>query len=137
MAWPSRGYFDQLIHLIRQYLRSERIVRYEIGEQRALFDIESLWDTYRIVLSEIHRPDGSRRYAYYVLDNGNQLIVGFDNSADAQAIRLRYGDEWRQHIHEEIPHTHDVNRQIRLTDEMTVQRFFEWLQTELQKTTTQ
>ena len=65
MAWPSRGYFDQLIHLIRQYLRSERTVRYEIGEQRALFDIEGLWDTYRIVLSEIHRPDGSRRYAYY------------------------------------------------------------------------
>lgn len=30
MAWPSRGYFDQLIHLIRHYLRSERVVRHEI-----------------------------------------------------------------------------------------------------------
>lgn len=137
MAWPARRHFDQLIHLAGQHLRSARVVRYEIGEQRALLDIEGLWINYRIVLSEIHRPDASRRYAYYLLDNANQPIIGFDNSADTQAIRLRYGSYWRQHIHEEIPHTHDVNRKIHLTDEMTVQRFFEWLQTELPKTIAQ
>ena len=137
MAWPARGHFDQLIHVAARYLRDQRVVRDEIGEQRALLDIEGLWRGYRIILSEIHRPDGSRRYAYFVLDTENQSIAGFDNSADVQAIRMCYGDEWRRHIHEEIPHSHDVHQKIRLTDEMTALRFFDWLQTELPKTTTQ
>ncbi len=137
MAWPTRRHFDELIRNTERRLQQVRIVRLEIGSQRALIDVEGLWGNYRIILSEIHRPDGSLRYAYYVLDNENRLVVGFDNSSDVQALKMRYGDDWREHLHEEIPHSHDSHHELRLTGEINVFRFFDWLQTNFTLTKTQ
>lgn len=131
MAWPARKYFDELIRTAERYLHLARIIRLEIGTNRALIDIEGQWGEHRIVLSEIHRPDGSVRYAYYALDRNNRLVIGFDNSSDIQAIKMRFGNEWRQHLHEEVPHKHDSQGNLQLTDEMDANQFVNWLQTNL------
>jgi len=125
MAWPARRHFDALVEQVEQHLYSTRIVRLSFGEKRALIDLERTWDDHRVILSEIHRPDISRRYAYYVLDSDNQMVVGFDNSSDVLAIKMRFGDDWRQHLHEEVPHLHDDQTSVQLTDEMDVSRFFD------------
>lgn len=131
MAWPARRHFDELIQTTERYLHQPRIIRLEIGAQRALIDIEAQWGGHRIVLPEIHRPDGSLRYVYYALDRNNRLVIGFDNSSDIQAIKMRFWNEWRQHLHEEVPHKHDSQQNLQLTNTMDAIQFVNWLQTNL------
>lgn len=131
MAWPARRHFDTLVQQAEQSLHSIHIVRLSFGQERALIDLEGMWGEYRIILSEIHRSDTSRRYAYYVLNSENRMLVGFDNSSDVLAIKMRYGDDWRQHLHEEIPHLHDDQNSLQLTDQMDISQFFKWLRTNL------
>lgn len=128
MAWPPGTHIETLITQARRLLTDCRIVRHDVGLHRALIDLEGKWRDYRVIISEIHRADNSIRYAYYVLDNNNQLIYGFDNSPDILAIKQKYGPEWKSHIHEEVPHQHDANRQMILTpNPMTFEVFIEWL----------
>lgn len=127
MAWPSRKHIEDLIRTARAVLTGVRIVRHDVGLRRALIDLEGQWDKYRVIVSEIHRADGTVRYAYYVLDSENRLLHGFDNSPDTLAIKLRYGVDWKSHLHEEIPHRHDANRNLVLTTPMTFEAFIEWL----------
>ncbi|MBX3052117.1 MAG: hypothetical protein KF753_11615 [Caldilineaceae bacterium] len=137
MAWPARRYFDGLIRDLGDFLRDVRVTRLEIGSERALIDVEGMWGEHRIILSEIHRPDGSSRYAYYILDSENRLVAGFDNSSDVQAIKMQYDTDWRQHLHEEIPHRHDGQKNMRLTDKIDASRFLAWLQTNFPSKTVQ
>jgi hypothetical protein len=115
MAWPPGKHIEDLIFRANQLLIDCNIIRHHVSLHRALIDLEGRWKDCRVILSEIHRDDLSVRYAYYVLDNEGGLIHGFDNSPDTQAIRLKYGAKWKQHLHEEIPHQHDANRKLALT----------------------
>ena len=128
MAWPPGKHIETIIAQAQQALADVRIVRHDLGLRRALIDLEGSWNNYRIIVSEIHRADETVRYAYYVLDVNNQLLHGFDNSPDTQVVKLRYGLDWKPHLHEEIPHQHDANRNLTLTKEsMTFSNFIEWL----------
>jgi hypothetical protein len=134
MAWPSGKHIEALIDKARQILADVRIIRYDVSLQRALIDLEGQWGDYRVVVSEIHRANGSVRYAYYVLDGENQLVHGFDNSPDTLAVRLRYGVDWKSHFHEEVPHQHDADRNLALTmAPMTFDIFIEWLMESVEK----
>ncbi len=130
MAWPARKHIDQLIAKAKTFLSDVHINRYDNDTrlQRALIELEGKWRGYRIIVQEIHRADKSVRYSYYVLNENNRLVHGFDNSADKKAIKLRYGTEWKSHINEELPHQHDANRKISLMPtEMTFDRLIDWL----------
>jgi hypothetical protein len=53
--------------------------------------------------------------------------MGFDNSPDARALRLKY-HKIGQHAGELIPHCHRENKQhTELTDEMTMEMFVQWI----------
>jgi hypothetical protein len=135
MAWPPGEHIEVLVAQAKQLLTDVSVVRHDVSLNRALIDLEGQWFGYRIVVSEIHRADSSMRYAYYVLGNDNQLVHGFDNSPDARAIRQRYKARWKSHIHEEVPHRHDANRNLVLTPEpMTFEAFVEWITQNLGET---
>jgi hypothetical protein len=86
-----------------------------------------------IVLSyqKIHLADGNRRYAYYVLDVGNRLVQGFDNSPDIRAVKLRYGKDYHQHMHERVPHQHSAEDALILTESISFDAFIVWLKENL------
>lgn len=126
MAWPPEQHFEELILQAQQELQDVHIIRRDVGQSRALIDFEATWQEYRIVVSEIHRADGTARYAYYVLDSGNQLVQGFDNSRDIQAVRLCYGSNWKVYREEEIPHRHDGAGNLSLTSFTTFVDFVDW-----------
>ena len=95
--------------------------------------MEGTYGTYRIVISEILSPEG-RKYAFYVLDKSDVVVMGFDNSPDYKAVRMKYGDQYRQHIGERVPHRHSHRREsIRVTPEMTLEVFILWVEENLGK----
>jgi len=98
---------------------------------RSLIDFEGRWGIYRIIISEIHVADGSVRYAYYVLDAENRLFQGFDNSPDIRASKQRYGPDYRQHLHERVPHQHSSEDTLTLTEPMNFDAFMAWLTSHL------
>lgn len=134
MAWPPEKHIQTVIAQAEQVLTEVRIIRHNVNSSRALIDLEGIWQSYRIVVSEIHRPDGTRRYTYYVLDKDNQHIHRFDNTGDKKAIELRYGADWKAHQYEEIPHQHDMKGDVTLTPiPMTFEMFIEWLSDNLKE----
>ena len=68
-----------------------------------------------------------RKYSYYLLAD-DIVIVGFDNSADPRAIRLKYGTIGQEHVGNLVPHAHYENKsRLVLTEEMTFQDFVTWV----------
>ena len=52
----------------------------------------------------------------YVLNAENRLVPGFDNSPDIRASKQRYGTDYRQHLHERVPHQHSSEDTLTLTE---------------------
>lgn len=128
MAWPPGKHIEDVIAQAHQALAEVRVVRQDISLHRALIDLEGERNDHRVIVSEIHRADGRMRYAYYVLNQDNRLIHGFDNSPDTLAIKKKYGRDWKTHRYEEIPHQHDANGGLSLTTQpMTFDTFVAWL----------
>ncbi|GAK53325.1 hypothetical protein U14_04590 [Candidatus Moduliflexus flocculans] len=132
MAWTFGTHFDAILNHARRVLSNARVLRCDSSQNRAILDFEGTWGEYRIIVSEIHRVQRPVRYAYYVLNQQNQVVHAFDNSPDNLAIKLRYHQNWKAHLHEEIPHQHDADGNISLTASvMTFEQFVEWLQKHL------
>lgn len=91
MAWSIREHIEKIIAQSKVLIKDVRIVRYDIGQSRAIIDLEGFWKDYRIIISEIHRFDKGVRYAYYILDNQGHIVHAFDNSPDNLAIKQKYG----------------------------------------------
>jgi len=71
--------------------------------------------------------DERRKYSYYALD-GEVVVVGFDNSSDPKAVRLKYGRIGPETIGIQVPHVHTNNKvDIQLTPEIDVLTFINWL----------
>ena len=63
---------------------------------------------------------------YKVLDN--KIVIGFDNSPDVYAIEMKYPENPQAHRYENVPHRHGADKsELVLTDEMTFEKFIEWL----------
>ncbi len=128
MARSPEEHIEKLTTQAQQQLTDVRVIRRNVAESRALLNLEAIWRGYRIVIQEIHRADSSMRYSYYVLDENNIIVWGFDNSPDRRAIKLFYGINWKAHQHKEVPHQHDANGNVTLTSTlMTFEIFVEWL----------
>ncbi len=55
-------------------------------------------------------------------------MVGLDNQADRQALRLKYGDDFVAHLTELIPHRHSTDKvSLALTPPWTAEQFLNQL----------
>ena len=133
MEEAHAGYLDHLIARIYRSLDDVRILRRDETTEVQILEVEGTYRTYRIVISEILSPEG-RKYAFYVLDKSDAVVMGFDNSPDYTAVRMKYGDQYRQHIGERVPHRHGHRREsIRVTPEMTLEAFILWVEKNLEE----
>ena len=131
MAWPVGTYLQNLIDQFNQHFQRARIRKQDKDDNRAFVELEGWWRDYRIIVSEIHRKDGTVRYAYYVFDENWRKIHGFDNSADNDALHQKYGPVSTAHLHEELPHQHTSDGDICLTEGMDFEGFMGWVQANL------
>lgn len=121
---------DELIELAFQILSDVQVLRHEVSIERWRVDLTGSFGDYTVHISEISAMNW-RKYAYYVLKD-NSIVVGFDNSPDVYAIEMKYPEEPQAHRHERVPHRHGANKsELVLTNEMTFERFIEWLKTNL------
>ena len=97
---------------------------------RAILRIQAQYGPYRVFITELIDAH-TRKYRYYVL-HGNNVEVGFDNSPDPRALRLKYGRIRETHVGEPIPRLHLVNKtHLELTEEISFTAFIDWLQQHL------
>lgn len=128
MAWPPGKHFETLISRAKEFFDAISIGRHEIGSSHALIELEGIWKQFRVIISEIHRQDGSWRYAYYILDSENKIVHAFDNSPDISAVKQKYGLDWKSDFHEEIPHEHNGKATISLSSNLfSFEAFLTWL----------
>lgn len=122
---------DQVIVQFQATFTHTIILRREERPQVAILEMSGDYGICQVHLREIWRADGSRKYAYYVL-NQSKIIVGFDNAADPRALRLKYGRDFVLHRLELIPHYHTEDKStIELTQEMDCAAFISWLKNNL------
>jgi hypothetical protein len=130
MVGETSEYLDSLIDFVQSNFEDVRITLRDESSKRAVLNLECKYKTYRIVIREIITSTG-RIYSYYILSEA-KVIYGFDNAADATALRLKYAENVRYHQSELTPHCHTEGKQmLMLTEEYTCQKFFEWIHTNL------
>lgn len=102
----------------------------DITPQRAILNIQGKYGQWRIFITELF-SDNIRKYRYYVLID-DYVEIGFDNSPDPRAIRLRYGKIGKKYSGKHIPHLHLENKtKMILTKEVTFKNFTSWLKSNL------
>ena len=127
MDETTRVHFEKLKQTIRTNFENVQIARSSFTEQRALLDVYCTFKGYRVRIFELIDRVG-RSYAYYVFQ-GDEIIAGFDNAPDGDALRQKYGNDFGSHRTERIPHAHGRNKEtLSLTAEMTYQAFWQWIQ---------
>ncbi|MEW6095040.1 MAG: hypothetical protein AB1567_00740 [bacterium] len=131
MEGKDEYYFERLMNLIYQKFEEVVIIRKDITPQVFILEVNCIYKSYRVVISEIVDLMG-RKYAFYILKD-NSIIVGFDNSPDYRAIKLKYEEYFKHHYYERVPHQHTSKKKgIYLTKDMRVEDFIEWLEQELE-----
>ncbi len=127
MDRDTRSHFGRVIDLVFDYLSDVVIIQNEITSNRAILEIHAQFGDWAVRLKEI-RADAGDSYAYYALRAG-RVIIGFDNYADLNAIKAKYGRDYRRHLEEQIPHKHSRDKQhVELTDPFTAREFIWSLQ---------
>ena len=127
MDETTRVYFEKLEQAIRNDFDDVRIARSSFTERRALLDVYCTFKGYQARILELIDPVG-RSYAYYVLHD-TEIVAGFDNAPDGDALRKKYGNQFGRHRTERIPHAHGRNKEtLSLTEEMTYEAFWRWIQ---------
>lgn len=123
MARALDAGFADIIAFARARLTEVR-VQEDIQPDRAILAIEGRWAEYRVLIKEVVSPQ-RRRYAYYVL-HGERVILGFDNHADRTALRLKYGENYADHIFDLVPHRHGPDKIVTvLTEPWDALRFLQ------------
>lgn len=75
----------------------------------------------------VWQTNGERKYAYYILQ-ADEVIAGFDNAPDPQALKLKYGASYTKYRQERIPHQHTTRKEtLILTNELSFAEFLDWL----------
>ena len=119
--------FARIVALARAKLTQVDITE-ELDPDRAILAIRGQFGDYRVFMKETISPRG-RRYAFYILE-GDRVVLGLDNHADRQALRLKYGRDFAAHLSELIPHRHAPDKAaVELTEEWTAERFLAEVET--------
>ena len=124
MDREARRHFEQILTLARQNFSNVQVKHYDISARRAILKVAGAYGDKRVEITEILTPQ-VRKYSYYLL-RSDFVFLGLDNSADRKALRLKYGAEFAQHLHEPIPHLHTENKQkLTLMEEKSFADFVE------------
>ncbi|MCA9967369.1 MAG: hypothetical protein KC423_24140 [Anaerolineales bacterium] len=103
-------------------------VEYTIDEtpKRSILRLQAMYGSFRLFVTELF-SENRRKYRYYLLKD-NWVEVGFDNSPDPRALRLKYGQITTSQVGELVPHLHLANKtELFLTDEISYDEFLDWL----------
>ncbi len=134
MATPFTTTLDRLIACFQAAFEHSAILRRDERLSMALIEMSGDYGMYQVHLKEILRANGSRKYAYYALDQST-VVIGFDNASDPRALQLKYGKNYVHHRLELIPYRHAQNKEaIDLSDEMNCESFVSWLRENLPPT---
>ncbi len=127
MAEPTRSYFAAITNIAATYLDNIRFNRVDVNSERSVWELYGiLSERFDVRLKEIFTQKG-RKYSYYIIYE-NKVLVGFDNYPDIRLLQEKYGAEFVNHIAELIPHRHGrCKMSMELTEEMSVESFFEYL----------
>lgn len=121
MATKIGSHFAGIVALARVKLAQVE-VNEDINPDRAILFVQGRFGPYRVVIKEVITPQ-RRRYAYYLF-SGDRVVLAFDNHADRQALRLKYGADFVAHLAELIPHRHRLDKtMMELTESWTAERF--------------
>ena len=132
MVQAPTKYIKKILGQLSDKLDRVTVTEHDENPERVMLNISACYGDYDIRISEIEDAKG-RKYAYYAIIEG-QIVIGFDNSPDALALRLKFGSAAKDHWHERVPHCHKENKtQTELTDEITCQDFLDWLERNLQE----
>jgi hypothetical protein len=127
VAGTIREDFARIVALARTKLE-EIEVSQEIDLDRAILSIRGNYPPYQIFIKETISTRG-RRYSFYILA-GERVMLGLDNHADRQALRLKYGNDFVAHLTELIPHRHSTDKaSLTLTKPWTIEQFLDQLDT--------
>lgn len=122
MESKIRRHFDEIVTLAQSLLNNIKIEE-DLSEKRALLKISGIFETREVRVTEIIDEE-KRKYAYYLINKG-AVEYGSDNAPDLKALKMKYGKEYKKHLNEPIPHSHDKGKKsIELTDEMSAKEFF-------------
>ena len=122
--------FERLMNLIYQKFQEVVIIKKDITSEVFILEVNCVYKSYKIVISEIVDPKG-RKYAFYLLKD-NLIIVGFDNSPDYRTIKLKHKENYKKYYYERVPHQHTYNKEeLYLTQEIQLEDFINWLEKKL------
>jgi len=122
-----------LINQLARKFGEIEVKRRVVTPDVAILDVECVYQTFRIIISEIIEATG-RKYAYLLLDTSDDVVVIFDNSPDWRVAQLKYGVNYRVNRKERIPHRHSYKRkEFFLTQEMTLTDFLMWIENQFPK----
>ena len=124
MDREARRHFEQILTLAHRNFSDVQVRFYDISARRAILKLTGAYGDKRVEITEILTPQ-VRKYSYYLL-RSDLVLLGLDNSEDRQALRLKYGTEFVQHLYEPVPHLHTENkRKLTLTEQKSFADFME------------
>ncbi|NJN98736.1 MAG: hypothetical protein HC875_33925 [Anaerolineales bacterium] len=122
----TRDYFAALISLTQSALTNTTVIQLDFTLDRAILEIHGQLGQLDIRLKEIVKP-AERLYSYYVVARG-KVVVGFDNYPDRRALQQKYGQDFKNHLSELIPHQHGSEKTtLELSEKMSVEKFLDYL----------
>lgn len=133
MAQSTRDHYAALTAQVAATLDTISFKRFEYNQQRTLWEVHGTWGKYNVRFKEVRSAKG-RMYSFYVIDTSN-VVIGFDNYPDRQALYAKYQEAFASHLDELIPHKHTANKKtLELTKAITVDTFLDYLRKEIPQT---
>ncbi|MFQ6120717.1 MAG: DUF6516 family protein [Methanosarcinales archaeon] len=131
MDQEIREYFAEIITYVEEHFENIEI-KQDLSERRALLKIKCRLRDFKIKITEVIDED-KRKYSYYLIKN-DTIIFGFDNAPDPTALKIKYGNGYKQHRTEYIPHFHGKGkRHTELTEETRFEDFLEEINRSLEE----
>lgn len=129
MDIKAGSHFERLLKLARETFDDVRILIWDITSDRSILKLRARYGEKEVAVSEI-LTEATRRYSYYLFEQGT-VLIGLDNYPDREALCLKYGAAFAQHLGDRIPHAHGRDKHgVKLTEEKTfedfVQMVLEW-----------
>ncbi|MCD4791858.1 MAG: hypothetical protein K8R54_01395 [Bacteroidales bacterium] len=86
METETSKYFSNIISQINEFFSNVEST-IDHTPQRQILRVNAAYKNYRIFITELTSPD-YRKYNYYILKD-EYVLVGFDNSQDIRAIKMK------------------------------------------------
>ena len=122
-----RAHFEQVIARAHAHLTSVEIAQNDVTPRRAILEVHGTFRDFDVRIKEIFAASGNL-YSYYLLGAGT-VIVGWDNYTDLRVIKMKFGNQFKRHMDDLIPHRHGYGKKtVELTSGFTAEKFLERLE---------